>query len=336
MFLFGYFLGDGWVRTDKNSQFFLVFHDRDYDIIDNMLTRLNITHRYIDNSKKIQSKCKTFACCNFVFYQVLKKFGHKSHNKKIPQWVQNAPTQYIEKFIQGYTKADGHQTENAIKYTTVSKHIAFGLQRLYLQLGKIISVLYQKRPSTYVIQGRTVFQRNTYSCTLRKVPSEYYFENNFVWYKVRKLEMIHNKSEISVYDFNVSKDHTYSVQNLIVHNCHSIVLHFYVDGKYLDMFCYNRSSDLFLDLPFNIASTALLQTLIACVTDLTPRFLNITLGDCHIYKDHYTSVSKQLQRHPFPFPKLHIENIPKSLKDIEHLSYSDLKLENYNSHSTIA
>lgn len=117
--------------------------------------------------------------------------------------------------------------------------------------------------------------------------------------------------------------------------CHSLILQFFVDGEFLDMFCYNRSSDLFLGLPFNIASSSLLQHIIANITELTPRFCHISLGDCHIYKEHFDVVNEQLSRCCFVFSSLHIRPSLFDVQDIENLTMEDFTLTDYHCHPAI-
>lgn len=123
----------------------------------------------------------------------------------------------------------------------------------------------------------------------------------------------------------------------VLYPCHSIVLQFYVsdDKQYLDAFCYNRSSDVFLGLPFNIASTSLLVRLIAQVAGYTPRFVNIALGDAHIYACHTDAVKEQVARSPYPFPKLEIKKTLSTIEDIETLEFQDFDLIHYASHPNI-
>lgn len=121
----------------------------------------------------------------------------------------------------------------------------------------------------------------------------------------------------------------------VLYPCHSIILQFYVSGEFLDMFCFNRSSDLFLGLPFNIASSSLLLILIAKVCELTPRFVNISLGDAHIYAVHADQVCEQSKRVPYSLPSLKIHKRIANVKDMEELSFNDFLLENYQSHPTI-
>lgn len=116
--------------------------------------------------------------------------------------------------------------------------------------------------------------------------------------------------------------------------CHSVVLQFYVQDGYLDMFCYNRSSDLFLGLPFNIASSSLLLMLIAKITELEPRYFNLSLGDVHIYTEHVEAVKEQLTRTPYLFPQIRIPEV-NSLEEIEMLTHKDFELLEYKSYSSI-
>jgi thymidylate synthase len=112
--------------------------------------------------------------------------------------------------------------------------------------------------------------------------------------------------------------------------CHSIIIQFYVQEGFLDIFCFNRSQDLFLGTPFNIASTALLLTFIASITNLIPRKMVLSLGDCHIYEDHLDAVRENLYRVPFDFPRLKITKELKELEDIEKIIFNDIQLIGYN------
>jgi len=123
----------------------------------------------------------------------------------------------------------------------------------------------------------------------------------------------------------------------VLYPCHSISLQFYVsvDGLFLDAFCFNRSSDVFLGLPFNIASTSLLVRLIAEVTGYTARFVNIALGDAHIYEEHFHAIEEQITRDVYSFPQLEINKKLSSIDDIERLTEKDFTLLNYVCHPPI-
>lgn len=117
----------------------------------------------------------------------------------------------------------------------------------------------------------------------------------------------------------------------VLYPCHSIIIQFFVEGDYLDMFCYNRSSDLFLGLPFNIASSSLLLLVIAKITGKTARFFNLSLGDCHVYEQHKEAVLEQLTRIPYRLPTIKIKDFEK----IEDLTFEHFTLENYKFHPPI-
>jgi dihydrofolate reductase / thymidylate synthase len=118
----------------------------------------------------------------------------------------------------------------------------------------------------------------------------------------------------------------------VLYPCHSLTVQFYVRGDFLDMFCYNRSQDLFLGTPFNIASSALLLTLIAKITNKTPGTLHMSLGDVHIYKNHYELALEQVNRQPYAFPAIEISKDIREISDIEKLTFQDFTLKNYKHH----
>jgi dihydrofolate reductase/thymidylate synthase len=113
--------------------------------------------------------------------------------------------------------------------------------------------------------------------------------------------------------------------------CHSIAIQFYVTGEFIDMFCFNRSSDVALGLPFNIASSALLLEIIAKLTGYTPRYLNISLGDAHVYDEHLDVLLETTENMPYVFPRVKIPELT-SLSDLDEsngLTSADFTLENY-------
>ncbi len=113
--------------------------------------------------------------------------------------------------------------------------------------------------------------------------------------------------------------------------CH-ILFQFYVaDGK-LSVQLYQRSADIFLGVPFNIASYSLLLLMMAQVTGLQPGEFIHTLGDAHIYLNHIEQVKLQLTRKPYPLPTMRLNPEKKCIFDFE---YEDFVLENYQAHPHI-
>ena len=101
------------------------------------------------------------------------------------------------------------------------------------------------------------------------------------------------------------------------------------------MFCFNRSQDTFLGVPYNIASSSLLLTVISSLTSKKPRFLKMTMGDTHLYDTHLLQAVMQSRRIPYKFPSLISPDI-KNIDQIKELKASDFKIENYKSHPKIS
>lgn len=113
--------------------------------------------------------------------------------------------------------------------------------------------------------------------------------------------------------------------------CH-ILFQFYVSNGRLSVQLYQRSADIFLGVPFNIASYALLLMLVARQTNLQPGEFIHTLGDAHIYRNHLDQVKLQLTRKPLPLPQMWINPAVKSLFDYQ---FDDFRLEGYQAHPHI-
>lgn len=121
------------------------------------------------------------------------------------------------------------------------------------------------------------------------------------------------------------------VDNMALPPCHALFQFYVADGK-LSCQLYQRSADLFLGVPFNIASYALLTLMVAQQTGLEPGEFVWTGGDCHIYDNHREQVALQLSRDPFPYPALNLARTPASLFDY---AIEDFELVGYEHHPTI-
>ena len=113
--------------------------------------------------------------------------------------------------------------------------------------------------------------------------------------------------------------------------CHTFFQFFVADNK-LSLQMYQRSCDMFLGIPFNIASSSLLLHMIAQVTNLEPHEFVHTLGDCHIYLNHFNQVKDQLKREPLPLPQLKLN---PNIKNIDDFKMEDIELVNYEHHPAI-
>lgn len=135
-----------------------------------------------------------------------------------------------------------------------------------------------------------------------------------------------NSRRLIVSAWNVAE-----IDKMALPPCHSLFQFYVADGK-LSCQLYQRSADVFLGVPFNIASYALLTMMIAQVTGLTPGDFVHTLGDAHIYLNHQEQVEEQLSRTPRPLPTMKLNPEVKSIFDFQ---YEDFTLKGYDPYPTI-
>ena len=121
------------------------------------------------------------------------------------------------------------------------------------------------------------------------------------------------------------------IENMALPPCHAFFQFYVADGK-LSCQLYQRSADIFLGVPFNIASYALLTMMMAQVCGLQPGDFIHTLGDAHLYTNHLEQTDLQLSREPYPLPTMKIN---PEIKDIFDFSFDDFELVGYESHPHI-
>jgi thymidylate synthase len=150
---------------------------------------------------------------------------------------------------------------------------------------------------------------------------------------IRQLKSNPDSRRMIVSAWNVS-----DLENMALMPCHTM-FQFYVapasspDSKpRLSCQLYQRSADVFLGVPFNIASYALLTRMVAQVCDMLPGDFIHTFGDVHLYSNHFEQANLQLSREPFPLP---VMKINPEIRNIFDFSFSDFELENYQSHPAI-
>ena len=121
------------------------------------------------------------------------------------------------------------------------------------------------------------------------------------------------------------------VERMALPPCHALFQFYVADGR-LSCQLYQRSADVFLGVPFNIASYALLTLMVAQVTHLDPGEFVLTLGDAHLYLNHLEQARAQLERAPRPFPRVRLN---REVHEIFDFTYDDFTLEAYEPHPAI-
>ena len=344
--VFGFFLGDGW-RLKSRGRHEIAFS---INLVEEELVLENIRKIFpsINCTRKsdlVKTKgCRTWVVSKKEFSKVFDSFGSGAKNKIIPQWVLEAPRNLILKFLEGYRQADGTKTKELYQVTTISPSIAYGIQLLLLKVGKQSSVNRTERRAFTIIEGRTVRQ-NKWLYQVNEIEGAKFDNQLSNEYEFKKIKKIHRYPDIktTVYNLSVENSHTYTIQNCIVSNCHTLVqfncrpipweeklelakrnpnvemenlaiteaaagnTNFgYVPQYYLDCQLYQRSADSFLGVPYNIASYALMTHIFAKITNMVPGEFIHTFGDVHIYDNHKQQVDVQLTRTPKDLPTLKI------------------------------
>lgn len=135
-----------------------------------------------------------------------------------------------------------------------------------------------------------------------------------------------NSRRLMVSAWNVA-----DIEQMALPPCHCLFQFYVADGR-LSCQLYQRSADIFLGVPFNIASYALLTMMVAQVTGYEPGDFVLTFGDAHLYLNHLEQADLQLRRQPCPLPKMQLN---PAVKDLFDFKYEDFELLNYESHPHI-
>ena len=163
---------------------------------------------------------------------------------------------------------------------------------------------------------------------------KYFDENNLVAFEVDQVKMLIEgiKADPTSRRHIISAWNPADLKAMALPPCH-VMSQFYVNNGELSCQMYQRSADMFLGVPFNIASYSLLTHMIAHACDLRVGDFVHTIGDAHIYNDHIDQVHEQIKRDPLPGPKLIIDCDSKNIFDIE---MEHINLINYQSHPPIS
>lgn len=270
----------------------------------------------------------------------------------------NVESLYLKLLRNVLDKGEERQTRNGITKSIFSKELKFNLndgfpllttKRMFWK-GIVEELLFFIRGDTNTKKleekGVKIWKGNTNRDFLDKMGFDYeegdmgpmygYQWRNFNSMEIDQLKNVieliksdPNSRRILMTDYNPAQAHLG-----VLYPCHSLILQFYVNEKNLSVKMYQRSADAFLGLPFNIASTSLLLCIISKLTNLNPYEVTITLGDCHIYEEHYEAVNKQLNRSCYNFPKIELPDF-KSLEEVEKSELKDYKIVDYEHHSSI-
>lgn len=243
-------------------------------------------------------------------------------SKNIPEWVQDGLTDYISEFLKGFLYSYDYNILKINDESSDNLHntILYSIQRLYAKIG------YHQ-----YIQDDPFFK---HFYILNNIVN---FDKDYIYYPIKSINVL-TASAIDVFNFEVKDDNSYTVNNIIAHNCHTNV-QFYVEedaSGELHLSCqfYMRSNDFALANNFNVTSYTILTYILALKCNMKPKEIIFTCGDTHVYNTHIEPIKEQLKRNPRPFPVLLIDESVK-YKDFNNITVDDFELCGYFPHANI-
>jgi len=224
--LVGIYLADGWnqISTDKNNYRTIICASKknnQHKKIEKKLEKLDFKY-----SKVKEETTYKYHICQKELTIFLEQFGKYAHGKEINNTIMDLPVKYLKKFIQGFIFGDGSYIKKTQKYsiTSVSSKLIYGLGQCVAKAYKTPYGIYKhKNDKKTKIQGREVNQRDTYIIRFKlrtKKQDKAFYEDNYIWFPYSKLEKQEYKGR--VYNFEVENDNSYTVNNIIVHNCQDL------------------------------------------------------------------------------------------------------------------
>ena len=163
------------------------------------------------------------------------------------------------------------------------------------------------------------------------------FDNNYIYYPIEKITIANNQ-EVDVYNFEVADDNSYTVNNVIAHNCHTNVQFYVEEDSFGDLHLscqfYMRSNDFALANNFNVISYTILTYILALKCNMKPKEIIFTCGDTHVYNTHLQPIIDQLNRNCRPFPVLLLDESIKN-KDFNNITADDFEVCGYFPHPAI-
>lgn len=233
--LVGYYLADGSINYSNNRVSLAVGHDS-YLAIEIIIRLKNtISNEPSMRTRKDGQIVIDFSDSNLVTF--LKKFGRYSHGKKLLDFVEVAPIKYQKSLCDGYFAGDGYETDQLMGANSTSKELLLGLQRI-LYRQNIASFVHKiSDGKERAILSRSVRQKPLYNISIYKYARNHgksFIKDGFVYSRIRYIKIGRNK-ETTVYNLNVDKDHSYTLQNVSVANCQFLNDPGALKGEFFDL-----------------------------------------------------------------------------------------------------
>lgn len=216
LWLAGFYLGDGWLRE---GGVVICGNDKKIEKVTDVAEKLGYTFsvQQCRTTKKVH-------IMNMRLREFCKQFGSGAERKRIPGFMFNLHADQLKAFLAGYEESDGCQVGKVHKIATVSRELAYGVSNMIMKVFKQPCKVYKvKTPDTTVIEGRTVNQKDWYQLVWKDEKCKQdkaFYEDGYVWFPVQKVD--DTGLEEDVYDLTIDRDHSFTANNVAVHNCQDL------------------------------------------------------------------------------------------------------------------
>ena len=211
----GRYIGDGWIRNQGGIIICCGKHEKQ-----ELESKLGGLFNYSCVEDKSVYK---FHIPDKEVEKFVTPFGRGAKNKRLTNTIIDLPCNLLEGFIEGYLSADGCFTNGVYKATSVSRELIYGVAQCVAKVYKTPYRIYRtKRHNTSKIQGREIKQNDTFELVFKKekkIQDKAFYEDGFIWYPINSVSQ---DGEEEVYDIEVENNHSFTVQNTIVHNCQDL------------------------------------------------------------------------------------------------------------------
>ena len=190
----------------------------------------NISSRYTYTIADEGSTVKLHFC-GMELAAFMKQFGHGAGKKRLPGFVFNLPVNLCSELVRGYMDSDGsvhnnkRKTSREFRITSINRGLLYDISQLVMKVYHVsCSIYHTPRPDTYVIEGRTVNQKDTYTLSFRPDNCERssFYEDGYIWYNCKGGDFTGDSE--TVYDITVEDSHSFVVNNVVAHNCQGFSL----------------------------------------------------------------------------------------------------------------
>ena len=216
-YLMGRYVGDGWKKPSKTGNSIVICCVGRYE--DNLINA--ISELGFNYTKVNERTVRKYIISRNELYKFVDRYGYYAYGKHIDGSTLDLPAELLKHFLDGILESDGCYTQNTYKVTSVSKELIYGIAAIVAKVHKVHPrIYYFERNPKYVIEGREVNQRSTWTVcwhTDKRKQDHAFYEDGTIWFPIKEIEKLNIRE--TVFNIQVADDHSYTANGAIVHNC---------------------------------------------------------------------------------------------------------------------